>query len=168
MSEKTVTSAYVTLRSKILRFAARFFPAEEDADDALQEAFCRLWQRHDNINTISEAEALAKTTVRNLAIDAHRHREVARAESLDAGMDAVDSSSSPLEAMERNESRLLVEKIISDNLTELQRKVLRMRDFEERSYADIASLLEMEEEAVRAHLSRARKKLRKCYLNYTK
>ena len=61
MSEKTVTSAYVTLRSKILRFAARFFPAEEDADDALQEAFCRLWQRHDNINTISEAEALAKT-----------------------------------------------------------------------------------------------------------
>ena len=154
MSEKTVTSAYVTLRSKILRFAARFFPAEEDADDALQEAFCRLWQRHDNINTISEAEALAKTTVRNLAID--------------AGMDAVDSSSSPLEAMERNESRLLVEKIISDNLTELQRKVLRMRDFEERSYADIASLLEMEEEAVRAHLSRARKKLRQCYLNYTK
>ena len=83
-------------------------------------------------------------------------------------MDAVDSSSSPLEAMERNESRLLVEKIISDNLTELQRKVLRMRDFEERSYADIASLLEMEEEAVRAHLSRARKKLRKCYFNYTK
>lgn len=40
--QKPLTSAFSEMRAKILRFAARFFPSEEDAEDALQEAFCRL------------------------------------------------------------------------------------------------------------------------------
>ena len=74
MSEQVLTTAFVQLRTKILQFATRFFPAEDDADDALQDAFCRLWSHRDEIKTINEAEALAKTTVRNLAIDSYRRR----------------------------------------------------------------------------------------------
>lgn len=58
--QKPLTSTFSEMRAKILRFAARFFPSEEDAEDALQEAFCRLWCRHPDICSEAEAEAFAK------------------------------------------------------------------------------------------------------------
>lgn len=66
--QKPLTSTFSEMRAKILRFAARFFPSEEDAEDALQEAFCRLWCRHPDICSEAEAEAFAKTTVRSIGI----------------------------------------------------------------------------------------------------
>ena len=73
--QKPLTSAFSEMRAKILRFAARFFPSEEDAEDALQEAFCRLWCRHPDICSEAEAEAFAKTTVRSIGIDEWRRKQ---------------------------------------------------------------------------------------------
>ena len=74
MSEETLTSTFTLLRRKFLRMASRFFPDEEDANDALQEAFCRLWPKRDEIDSRQEAEAMTAATVRNLGIDAYRRR----------------------------------------------------------------------------------------------
>ena len=51
-------------------------PHGDDAEDALQEAFCRLWQRRDTINSTREAEALAATTLRNICIDSHPKKRI--------------------------------------------------------------------------------------------
>ena len=44
MSKETLTSTFTELRKGFLRLAMRFLPSQEDADDALQEAFFRLWK----------------------------------------------------------------------------------------------------------------------------
>ena len=57
MSEKVLISVFAKMRRKFLRMAMHILPDEDDAADALQDAFCRLWPRRDNINTNAEAEA---------------------------------------------------------------------------------------------------------------
>ena len=69
MSKATLTSTFTELRKGFLRLAMRFLPSQEDADDALQEAFFRLWKQADRISSREEAEALTVVTVKNLCID---------------------------------------------------------------------------------------------------
>ena len=52
MSKETLTSTFTELRKNFLRLAMRFLPNKEDADDALQEAFFRLWRHADKIVSI--------------------------------------------------------------------------------------------------------------------
>ena len=72
MSKETLTSTFTELRKGFLRLAMRFLPNKEDADDALQEAFFRLWKHADQIGSREEAEALTVVTVKNLCIDTLR------------------------------------------------------------------------------------------------
>lgn len=164
MSEQVLTTAFVQLRTKILQFATRLFPAEDDADDALQDAFCRLWTHRDEITTINEAEALAKTTVRNLAIDSYRRRNALPTDDIETVAIADDSPPADERVVVEERFRM-VESIIARHLTPQQQAIVRLREFEQQSFSEIAARLSMEEPAVRVQLSRARKKIRECYFN---
>ena len=61
MSESILTHTFTALRKKFLRIAMHILPDEDDAADALQDAFCRLWPRRDSIDNEAEAEALTTT-----------------------------------------------------------------------------------------------------------
>ena len=76
MSEETLVSTFTILRRRLRSIATHLMPHGDDAEDALQEAFCRLWQRRDTINSTREAEALAATTLRNICIDSHRKKKI--------------------------------------------------------------------------------------------
>lgn len=162
MNEKALTSVFVELRKKTLRFATRFFPKVEDADDALQEAFCRLWPRRDSIGSTSEAEALMKTTIRNIGIDAYRRRNTSPTVSLNPD---IDISSDEIDDGDINseEQFKTIERIIMAQLTETQRKIFVMKEFKGYSFSQIAQKLDMQEPAVRMQLSRARKSIREIY-----
>ena len=69
MSDKVLISTFTALRKRFLRMAMHILPSEDDAADALQDAFCRLWPRREKIESEAEAEALATTTLRNICID---------------------------------------------------------------------------------------------------
>ena len=70
MKEKdTLTSAFVRLRYRLHRIASGILGDSDDADDALQDAFCRLWAHRERIKTAGEAEAMSVTTVHNVCID---------------------------------------------------------------------------------------------------
>lgn len=83
MSKETLTSTFTELRKGFLRLAMRFLPSQEDADDALQEAFFRLWKQADRISSREEAEALTVVTVKNLCIDILRRRSHLQTVELD-------------------------------------------------------------------------------------
>ena len=162
MSEEVLTSVYVGLRGKFRRFASKFFPSEEDADDALQEAFCRLWPKRDSVNDPGEAEALVKTTVRNMGIDFYRRSLSVSTVALDEQHD-VDVEDSDNDAAEREARFRYVERLVSTKLTAMQQLILHKHDYEGQGYDEIADSLSMNEAAVRMQLSRARKIIRECY-----
>lgn len=163
MSKETLTSTFTELRKGFLRLAMRFLPNQEDADDALQEAFFRLWKQADRINSREEAEALTVVTVRNLCIDTLRRKSHLQTVELDENRDnAADDPES--EAQERENRFRTVEKIIELHLTPLQKRILHMKEYENKDYEEIAEILGMQPPAVRMQMSRARKEIRACYL----
>lgn len=161
MNEDILTATFTELRKGFLKFASRFLPSEDDASDALQDAFCRLWPRRNRIRSTKEAEALAFTTIRNLCIDQIRRERVPVME-LDAERDAP-SSESVEDRIEKEELFQEVEALIRQQLSPMQQLILKKKEFEDKSIEEIAAELEMQQAAVRMQLSRARKIIRECY-----
>jgi RNA polymerase sigma-70 factor (ECF subfamily) len=139
--------------------AMAILPNEEDAADALQDAFCKLWPRRDTINDEAKAEALTGITVRNICIDRTRKRELPTV-PLDEEHDTVDNETTYKEREERYNT---VKTIIDNELTELQRTIVELKEIEGLEIEEIARRQNMTESAVRMNLSRARNKIRECY-----
>ena len=161
MNEEFLVTTFTEMRKGFLRLASRFLPNEEDASDALQDAFCRLWPKRNQIHSSQEAEALAVTTIRNLCIDQIRKEKMDVVE-LDAERDSKPSETIE-ERLAKEELFLEVEEIINRQLSPMQRQILREKEYEGKSIEEIADGLQMQPTAVRMQLSRARKIIRECY-----
>ena len=159
MSDKTLTTVFTKLRKKFLNMAMTILPDEEDAADALQDAFCKLWPRRDTINDEAKAEALTGVTIRNICIDRTRKRELPTV-PLNEEHDNIDSETTYKEREERYNT---VKAIIDNQLTELQRRIIELKEIEGIEIEEIAKRYNMTESAVRMNLSRARNKIRECY-----
>jgi RNA polymerase sigma-70 factor (ECF subfamily) len=159
MSDKTLTTVFTKLRRKFLGMAMAILPNEEDAADALQDAFCKLWPRRDTINNEAKAEALTGVTVRNICIDRTRKRRLSTV-PLDEEHDTINNE---ITYSEREERYNRVKAIIDNELTELQRRIIELKEIEGLDIAEIARLQQMTESAVRMNLSRARNRIRECY-----
>ena len=134
MSKETLTSTFTELRNGFLRLAMRFLPNKEDADDALQEAFFRLWKHADQIGSREEAEALTVVTVKNLCIDTLRKKNHLPTVELDENRD--DSiSDSAADSLEKEERFRMVERIIELRLTPLQQQILHMKEYDGKTYS---------------------------------
>ena len=159
MSDKTLTTVFTRLRRKFLNMAMAILPNEDDAADALQDAFCKLWPRRDTINDEAKAEALTGVTIRNICIDRTRKRELPTV-PLDEEHYNIDCETTYKEREERYNT---VKAIIENRLTELQRRVIELKEIEGIEIEEIAKRYNMTESAVRMNLSRARNKIRECY-----
>ena len=159
MSDKTLTTVFTKLRRKFLGMAMAILPNEEDAADALQDAFCKLWPRRDTINDEVKAEALTGVTIRNICIDRTRKRTLPTV-PLDEEHDTINNEST---YSEREDKYNRVKAIIDNELTELQRRIIELKEIEGVEIVEIARRQQMTESAVRMNLSRARNRIRECY-----
>ena len=157
MSEDFLTSAFVKMRTVLKGTASRLLGNEAAADDALQEAFYKLWNRHYVLASESDAAALLSRTVRNEAVDTLRQRKRHPQDSIE-GRDLPEDTAEEREDLLRN-----VKQLISSQLTPIQQEILQRRDYNGEEYASIAEDLGMQETAVRMQLSRARKTIRETY-----
>lgn len=156
MAEDFLTSAFVRLRTVLKGRAGRVLGSEAAADDALQEAFYKLWQKGYALKSVEDAEALLSRAVQNAAIDEVRRRKRSR---IEMESDEVDDS----DVLDREQMLQSVKSLIESELNESQKMILRSRDIEGQSYEEIAEEMGMQETAVRMQLSRARKAIREKY-----
>lgn len=161
MSDNNLINTFTRGRSRLLQLARRLLDSPEDAEDALQEAFCRLWPRADSLRNQAEAEKLASTVVKNISIDQLRRQPDQL--TVDVETLSEDTRFSTEAEQEQREQYEVVSRLIAQRLTPLQQRILRSHDMEGRSYEEIARREEMQEAAVRMQLSRARKTIRECY-----
>ena len=69
MNQEPLLSAFTRLRDNLLSMSRHILQNEDDASDAIQEAFCRLWPIRNKIKSEKEAAALTVTTTRNICIE---------------------------------------------------------------------------------------------------
>ncbi len=158
-----LVTAYRRLQQRLRHLSRSITHNDDEADDALQDAFERLWLRRGRINSEDEAAALMTTAVRNLSIDTLRRRTANATERIDD----LRADAEPAESHDADETQerfLQVKRIVEQELSPTQQQILRMRDYEERDYEDIAQTLNLSATAVRMQLSRARKKVREIYV----
>ena len=167
MSKDILTTVFTSLRKNFLKQAQRILVSEEDAEDVVQDAFCKLWRSDYTLKTTNEAEALARTTIRNLSLDELRKQEVRPQFSLDTERDTVLQRSA-LEEIEIRERFEQVETIIEAELSPSERRVMHLKEYEGHSIEEIAEMMNLTEAAVRMKLSRARKRIRTVYQEQNK
>lgn len=149
MIDDFLTEAFLALRGRL------------KSEDVLQDAFCKLWGGKYKARSVKEAIGLLSRTSRNLEIDEYRKTKRRLTVSLgDRQVEEEENDSAEREALFRR-----VEKSVDCELTDLQRLIVRKREYEGLSFERIANDLGMREEAVRMHVSRARKILRNKFRN---
>ena len=148
-----LTETYQRIRLRLKAGAGRLLADADAAEDALQDAFVRLWGRYE-VRSGREAEALLTRTVRNVSIDQLRKRKTVPL-----------SGDLPEEDVGENREALFrrVEEMVDTELTDLQRLIVRRHEYEGLTLERIAEELGMQPPAVRMQLSRARKTIREQY-----
>ncbi len=163
MSNDLLTSVFLKIRPRLLTKARQTLGDEAEAQDVLQDAFCKLWRRRDSITSESQAEGLSSTTVYHTCIDVLRHRRVTSVETVESLPDLAEDDGDERDGIVKD-----VERLIASELTERQRTILYMRDRSGEEIADIAEQMNLTEANVRLILSRARRIVRDCYRNLNK
>lgn len=157
MANNSLISVFSNLRQS-LRLTAGNIAGQESADDALQDAFCKLWTHPKIPDDEQQLEKIAMTTVKNISIDYQRQSSRHPSVHL-SGSERIESN----EGKETEDRFWQIKQIIESQLNETQRRVLWMRDYENYSFTDIAEELAITEANVRKILSRARKIVRDIY-----
>jgi len=96
--------------------------------------------------------------IRNRCLDVIRSRRTVSMEVVKK-IKITEEESSDIDYLENTDSVALVKRIIAE-LPELQRTMIQLRDIEQLEYEEIAEATEMNVNAIRVNLSRARKKVR--------
>lgn len=152
MKTDHLTSSFMTLRDRLHRCALAFLKDDEDASDALQDTFLRLWKSGE-MESDSEASSKLFVVLRNVCIDRLRRNRTVELE--DRHVVSLNIEPSSGEDMNR------LETLLTAGLSRLQRQIYSLFVHYSMDYKEIAIRLNMTEGAVRAQMCRARKKISK-------
>ncbi len=136
----------------LYRFLLKSTKARELAEDLVQEAFMRLWERHREI-PYAKGKAWLFTTAYRAMIDHIRKNN--RMESMEKGEkygNRVEHGYSDLKE--------ILNKAV-EKLPAMQRSVLLLRDYEGYSYREIGEITGLNESQVKVYIFRARLFLKK-------
>ena len=148
------------LRPELHRYAARLVGSVIDGEDVIQDAFARVFATAGSIPPDTPLRPWLFRIVHNRAIDALRQRSTRRAEPLETAFDLADIGAvGPEDALIRQDTVLIALSHFAE-LPVPQRSAVILKDVLGESLADIAALLELSVDAVKAHLARGRARLR--------
>ena len=158
MSELEFLKIISPFKDRVFRLSKRLLISEDEARDASQEIFIKLWQLKKKLHKYNNIEALSITITKNYCYDILKSKRSANLKITHNNY--TDHSISLQNALEVRNSYDLVQDLIS-KLPKKQRIILQLREVEGYSYAEIAEVLQINQTAIRVSLSRARKQLRK-------
>lgn len=162
MTSDKLTEIFIGMRDRLRRTALYITGNQDDADDALQDAFCRLWERRRLIAAGDEdgcPEGYMSRTVARSAID------LLRRGSDCASLDDVGDGPADDDVVADDPADVLQQlaRIIDDSLPAMQRDVMHMHDVEGLDVDEIAEFMSLTPVAVRVNLLRARSRVRDLY-----
>ena len=161
---ETFNSKIMPLRGQLMERARQLTGNDASAEDLVQEVMLKLWTMRDTLTTHPNIKALALTMMRNKHRDRWRQMKRERLYADDMAKAGLQTFTHSTEAQSDTE---LVGIIVS-HLPEMQQHVFNMKEVEGYETNEIAQIIGCSEDAVRQHLSRARKRIKETFLNITK
>ena len=148
----------IPLKDKLYRFALRMLANAEEARDTVQEVMIKVWESGKPLADYDSIEAWCMTLTRNRSLDIlkvnsnrQRHLKVIKRGS--------DVAHMPADKVEQTQQ---VNYVIDEikNLPVVQRELIELRDFQEKTYEEMCEITGLEMTQVKVYLFRARKAVR--------
>ena len=156
MKQKEFLTTVLPYKDKIYRLAKRLLVSSEEAEDAVQEVFLKLWNGKEKIKNYKNPEAFAITMTKNYCFDRLKSKQAANMKIVHSNYKNSDNIERAIEA--KDGVNIVFQ--IMETLPEQQKTILQLRDVEQFEFAEIAEMMEINETAIRVALSRARKTVR--------
>lgn len=141
----------------LANFIYRYVGSEAEAVDLAQETFVRVYESRDRFRAGGKFSTWLFTIALNLCRNQARWKS--RHPSAELDDTVADSISTPHEKAATSETATLVRRAVAELPHEL-RSALVLYEYEDKSYAEIASLLDCSVKAVETRIYRAKKILR--------
>jgi RNA polymerase sigma factor (sigma-70 family) len=164
MDSKEFKSKILPLSRKLFNFARLMLNDKDEAQDAVQEVFIKLWNYRAKMVSVRNIEAFAMKITKNWCYDRLKAKKPVLIEDYNKGYDYQKDNSNPHSILETSD-RLNEFDNIMQGLPEQQRMITQLRDIEGYEFEEIADILNISVNAIRVNLSRARKKIKESIIN---
>lgn len=158
--EEAFTAIFRQYARLLFALAYRYLKSAEEAEDAVQFVFMRLWEKKDGLDFSNGVRSLLYTMLKNYILNELRHQTVmyeklyAMAQHHSDGAERMET-----EQMEQREMEQLLHKLIGE--LPLQKKIIcQMKLDEGLSNQEIADRMHIEINTVKSHYTQAIKMLR--------
>jgi len=157
MNQQVFLDTVMPFKDKVYRLAKRLLISQDEAEDATQELYFKLWNNKEKLASYKNVEAFAMTMTKNYCLDRLKSKQASNLSLVHSNYQ--DAHTGLQKKMELQDSVNKVHQLIAE-LPEQQRMVIQLRDIEEYEFEEIGDMLQMQPTAVRVTLSRARKNIR--------
>lgn len=156
MTSQKFSTEYLPLAPMLYRIAFHILEQQDEAEDAVQETFLKLWEIRDKLDDVESAKAYSIRILKNECLDRLRKAK----KSVPADQVLVRETISPTD--EQIDARRRLEKVLGaiKSLPDSQKQVLLLRTVEGLSYGEISEKMGMSQLTLRVLLTRARGALR--------
>ncbi len=157
MNQSDFLKVVLPFKDKVYRLAKRLLVSSEEAEDATQELFFKLWKSKEKLEEYKNVEAFAMTMTKNYCYDRLKSKQASNLTLVHSNYKEKDTSLD--KKVEYQDSVNQVHKLIEE-LPEQQKLIIQLRDIEQYDFDEICEMVNMKPTAVRVALSRARKSIR--------
>lgn len=161
MNQTEFLDKVLPFKDKVYRLAKRLLVSSDEAEDATQELYLKLWKNKSKIEDYRNVEAFAMTMTKNYCLDQLKSKRAGNLSLVHSNY--KDENISLQKEIENRDSIDIIKEMIND-LPEKQRIIIQLRDVENYEFKEIGEIMEMEPTAIRVALSRARKTIREKFI----
>ena len=151
MTEREYNECVTTYSDNVYRFILKNLRHEEDARDVVQTAFEKMWRNREEVDA-TKSKSYLFTVAYHQMID--HIRKVKRIQLKEDFNEETKIQNKPV----HNLKKVLEEAL--DRLSETQRSLVLLKDYEGYSYEEIGKITGLNESQVKVYLHRARLQLK--------
>lgn len=159
MNAETFQKEFLPYHQKLYRIAFRFVRNKEIAEDLVQEAYMKLWEKRSKMNEVKNKESFIIIVLRNQCLD---YMKSVKKQELFSLSDFDMPVSSAMETIELNDEADFIRRLIN-GLPDQYRIVLTLKDWDGCPVEEIEQITGLTVNNIRVILSRSRKYIREQY-----
>ena len=161
MTEKEFKSLVLPFKNLLYFVAMKILDDQFEAEDIVQETYLKAWNARSKLTEVENLKAWLCRIARNLSIDRSKQRKRQNA------LIPQEEVYTEIEfSAEDESSQGMVKKIFEllKHLPEIQATCFSLREADQLTYKEIASIVDLKESSVKVNVFRARKKLKALFL----
>lgn len=158
--------------SRLYYFILEFILVDDQAENIVQDTFCTLWIKRNELKDDSNLSAYLFTVAKNNCLYRLRDQRYRQRlfTSIPFSRDEIDLNAEVLDALDSSaETFMEIDSIIAGTMEELPpqcKRIFLMSRFEEKKNREIAEELNISVKVVEKHISKALKKFRESLKDY--